>query len=192
MTYQIDPQIMIYIRKELNIMRELAVYDYKNYIENGTVGRRPSVRGIIISNGKVAAVHSLKYDYYKLPGGGIDEGESYIETLVREVREEVGLTVRVDTVKEYGVVIRKEKGKYEDLFIQENFYYLCDVDNSVTPQKLDDYENEERFVLEWVDPETFIETNLYHDHKEKDSMMIARHMMEREAKVMKLIMEELM
>ncbi|MCH5348603.1 MAG: hypothetical protein J1E40_04705, partial [Oscillospiraceae bacterium] len=45
-------------------MRELAVYDYKNYIENGTVGRRPSVRGIIIDKDKIAMVHSLKYDYY--------------------------------------------------------------------------------------------------------------------------------
>lgn len=99
-------------------MRELAVYDYKNYIENGTIGRRPSVRGIIIVDGKIAMVHSLKYDYYKLPGGGIGEGETHIETLVREVKEEVGLTVFVDTVNEYGVVIRKEKGKFEDLFIR--------------------------------------------------------------------------
>ena len=46
-------------------------------------------------------------------------------------------------------------------------------------------------MLEWVTPETVIETNLYHDHKEKDSLIV-KHMMEREAKVMKLIMEELM
>lgn len=48
-------------------MRELAVYDYKNYKENGTVGKRPSARGIIIREGKIAMVHSLKYDYYKYP-----------------------------------------------------------------------------------------------------------------------------
>lgn len=34
-------------------------------------------------------MHSLKYDYYKLPGGGIEEGEFYEETLVREVRKEI-------------------------------------------------------------------------------------------------------
>lgn len=172
-------------------MRELAVYDYRNYKENGTVGRRPSVRGIIISDGRIAAVHSLKYDYYKFPGGGIDGGESHLETLVREVKEEVGLTVLPDTVREFGVVIRKEKGKIDDIFLQENYYYLCGVDSTVMPQKLDDYEEDERFVLEWVDPQTFIETNLYHDHGEKMSLH-GEHMMEREVRVMKMIVEEIM
>lgn len=170
-------------------MRELAVYDYKNYIENGTVGRRPSVRGIVINNGKIAMVHSLKYDYYKFPGGGIDCGESHLDTLVREVLEETGLVVIPETVKEYGLVLRKEKGKFEDLFIQENFYYFCDVRKECSCQKLDDYEAEEEFVLEWVTPENAIEANLFHDHKDKNSS-IARHMMEREANVLKLLIAE--
>lgn len=170
-------------------MRELAVYDYKNYIENGTVGKRPSVRGIIVSNGKIAMVHSLKYDYYKFPGGGIDCGESHLDALIREVKEEAGLIVIPESVKEYGLVLRKEKGRFEDLFIQENFYYLCSVEDEVTCQKLDDYEAEEEFVLEWVEPESAIEANLYHNHKDKDSEL-ARHMMEREANVLTLLVKD--
>lgn len=170
-------------------MRELAVYDYKNYIENGTVGKRPSVRGIIIRNGKIAMVHSLKYDYYKFPGGGIDSGESHLNALKREVAEETGLIVISKSVKEYGLVLRKEKGKVEDLFIQENFYYFCDVENEKICQKLDDYEAEEGFVLEWVDPESAIEANLHHNHKDKISD-IARHMMEREANVLVLLIKD--
>ena len=75
-------------------MRELFVMDLKNYDPNGTVGRRPSVRGIIIRNGRIAMMHSCRYDYYKLPGGGIEPGESLEETLVREVQEESGLVVK--------------------------------------------------------------------------------------------------
>ena len=172
-------------------MRELAVYDYKNYIENGTVGRRPSVRGIIIDNGKIAMVHSLKYDYYKFPGGGIDSGESHLDALIREVSEETGLIVIPESVKEYGVVLRKDKGKIEDLFIQENFYYFCDVKEESTCQKLDDYEAEEEFVLEWVDPKDAIEANLADDRKNKaPDAERQRHMMEREAGVLKLLIAE--
>ena len=42
-------------------MRELFVIDLKNYNPDGTVGRRPSVRGIVIKDGKIAMMHSLKY-----------------------------------------------------------------------------------------------------------------------------------
>lgn len=170
-------------------MRELAVYDYRNYVENGTVGRRPSVRGIIIRNGKIALIHSLKYDYFKFPGGGIDEGESHHETLIREVREESGLIVIPGSVTEYGYVLRKEKGRTEDLFIQENFYYFCDVQDDVQAQKLDPYEADEEFTLEWVRPETAIETNLHHDHKEK-GQPFAQHMIVREAGVLQLLIDE--
>ncbi len=170
-------------------MRELAIYDYKNYVENGTVGRRPSVRGIIIQNEKIALVHSLKYDYYKFPGGGIDKGENHADTLIREVAEESGLVVKKESIIEYGLVLRKEKGKKEDLFIQENFYYFCGVEDNMTAQKLDDYEAEEEFVLEWVRPECAIEANLTHNHGTKNSL-IARHMMEREANVLRLLINE--
>ena len=170
-------------------MREIAVYDYKNYIENGTVGKRPSVRGIIIRGGRIAMVHSLRYDYYKFPGGGIDKGESHADTLVREVREESGLIVRRASIKEYGLIIRKEKGGIEDLFIQENFYYLCDAEDEVVPQHLDDYEADELFTLEWISPEAAIEANLTHDHGKKSSER-ALHMMQREAAVLKLLVQE--
>lgn len=169
-------------------MRKLAIYDYKDYIENGTVGRRPSVRGIIIQEGKIALVHSRKYDHYTFPGGGIDEGESHMDTLIREVAEETGLIVIPASVKEYGLVVRKEKGMIEDLFIQENFYYFCEVEKDIVSQKLDDHEAEEEYVLEWVEPKNAIETNLKHDHK--DNSMVMRHLMERESRLLEMLMEE--
>lgn len=98
-------------------MRELFVLDKKNYDPNGTVGRRPSVRGIIRKDGKIAMMHSKKYNYYKLPGGGMEPEESLEETLIREVREESGLIVKPDTIKEFGYVRRIEKGRFEDIFI---------------------------------------------------------------------------
>ena len=105
-------------------MRELFVLDKKNYDPNGSVGRRPSVRGIIIRDGRIAMMHSKKYDYYKLPGGGIEAGETLEETLIREVREESGLVVKPETIKEFGYVRRIEKGKEEDIFVQDNFFSL--------------------------------------------------------------------
>lgn len=170
-------------------MRTLFEVDYKNYRTDGTVGKRPSARAIIIKDEKIAMVYSDKYDYYKFPGGGVEQGEDNVDAMIREVKEETGLEVIPDSVREYGVAIRKEKGKKEDLFLQENYYYLCRVGDKVRRQKLDEYESEERFTLRWTTAKQAIETNLYHDHFGKDSL-IARHMMEREVKVLRMLIDE--
>lgn len=137
-------------------------------------------------------MHSLKYDYYKLPGGGIEEGESLEDTLGREVREESGLLVKRDSIKEFGYVRRIEKGKYEDIFIQENFYFLCEVEEQMEVQQLDDYEEEERFVLEFVSPEHAVEVNANADHGEKAFVGVFAGMLERENRVLEIECNEIL
>lgn len=173
-------------------MRELFTIDLKNYKENGTVGKRPSVRGIIIKDGKMAMMHSLKYDYYKLPGGGIEEGEELRDTLVREVKEESGLVVKKETIKEFGYVRRIEKGLFEDIFMQENYYFLCDVEDEVSSQELDDYEAEEGFTLEFVTPEHAINVNNTGDHREKVEKQTFTGMLTRENRVLQMVRDELL
>ena len=173
-------------------MRELFVIDLKNYKPDGTVGKRPSVRGIILKDGKVAMMHSLRYDYYKLPGGGIEEGENYEDTLIREVKEESGLIVKKESVKEFGYVRRLEKGLIEDIFIQENFYFLCDVEDTAVSQDLDDYEAEERFTLEFVTPEHAIGVNDNADHGVKNNAQTFKGMLLRENRVLGMISKELL
>ena len=140
-------------------MRLLFELDKHDYIPGGTVGRRPSVRGIIVQNGLLLMVHSLRDDYYKFPGGGIDGSETHTETLCREVREETGMTVRPETVRTYGLVRRIQKGVREDIFLQENFYYFCEISGETGAQSLDRYEAEEQFTPEWVTPAHAIAVN---------------------------------
>ena len=171
-------------------MRLLFEIDKKDYNENGTKCIRPSVRGIIIKGDKIAMVHSLKYDYYKFPGGGMKNGEEKEETLIREVKEESGLIVIPETIREYGLVKRRQKGKIEDIFIQDNYYYLCKAKDSVSEQKLDDYEAEEAFTLEFVTPDYAIKVNDMNDHGSKTDNPMYRVMIERESRVLKMLLEE--
>ena len=168
-------------------MRKLFDIGITNYNVNGTAFRRPSARAIIIRDGKIGMIHSLKYDYFKFPGGGIESNESQIDALIREVREEAGLIVLPDTIKEYGYVHRVEKGMKEELFIQDNYYYLCDTETEVHLQCLDDYEAEEMFILEYVEPLQAITTNR---EKEKDCTYIKRNMLEREVLILELLIQE--
>ena len=168
-------------------MRLLFAIDLKNYDKDGKVFRRPSARAIIIKNNKIYMVHSLLYDYYKFPGGGIEKQESNIDALVRETAEEAGLVVKKDSIKEYGYVHRIQKAKDEgfSMFVQDNYYYLCDVEDEMIGQKLDDYEDYERFTLEFVNPMVAIRANRNPDHDPKKKAMI-----EREARVLEMLIEE--
>ena len=165
-------------------MRRLFEMDKKDYSECTRTLVRNSARSILIRDGKVAMVHSLKYDYYKFPGGGIRNGEDPVEALIRETREEAGLIVIPETVREYGCVHRIQKSDQDDTecFVQNNFYYLCEAENELTSQELDDYEAEESFRLEYTDAETAIAKN-----RDVKDTPYNRLMFEREARVLELL-----
>ena len=168
-------------------MRLLFEMDTKDYDRNGVAFIRHSARCINIKDGLVAMVHSVKYNYYKFPGGGIEKDECPEHAMIRETREEAGLVVIPDAVKEYGYVHRIQKSDHdgEDYFVQDNFYYLCDVEEALYSQELDDYEADEKFTLEYVDPDRAISVNRNADHGPKDQIML-----EREARVLELLKEE--
>ena len=168
-------------------MRTLFEIDKKDYEPGGVQLVRPSVRAIILRDGRPAMVHSLKYDYYKFPGGGIEPGESHLQALKRETLEEAGLVVREETVREYGLARRVEKSDLPgvDVFMQDNFYYLCEVLPERQTQTLDDYEAEERFTLEFPAAQQAIAVNRAPEHGPKSQAMI-----EREARVLELLIAE--
>ena len=168
-------------------MRLLFEMDTKDYDLNGVAFIRHSARCINIKNGLVAMVHSIKYDYYKFPGGGIEEDESVENAMIRETLEEAGLVVVPESVKEYGYVHRIQKSDHDDAdyFVQDNYYFLCDVEDSIHSQDLDDYEADERFTLEYVEPDKAIFVNRNADHGSKDQTML-----EREARVLEMLKEE--
>jgi 8-oxo-dGTP pyrophosphatase MutT (NUDIX family) len=51
----------------------------------------------IINDGKIAMIHVKDghREYWTLPGGGVEEGESFEETAIREAKEEVNLDIRI-------------------------------------------------------------------------------------------------
>ena len=172
-------------------MRLLFEIDTKDYDRNGVAFVRHSARCIHIKNGLAAMVHSIKYDYYKFPGGGIEKDESPEQAMIRETREEAGLTVIPESVKEYGYVHRIQKSDHdgEDYFVQDNFYYLCDVEEGIQAQNLDDYEADEKFTLEYVEPDKAIFIN--RKAKQSPNGHTMRDIeLEREARVLELLKEE--
>lgn len=177
-------------------MKTLFTLDYKNYNPNWEYSKRDSARGIIVfserknlpfcQDDKIALVYAKKCGYYKFPGGGIHADENKVEALIREVSEEVGLSVIPDTVQEYGVVPRFQKSAAfaNTIFDQESFYYFCQVDDKGHGQNLDPYEKEAGFELRVVTIKEALETNL--KYKTDDSFNLA--MICRDTNVLQLLL----
>lgn len=105
-------------------------------------------------------IYSSKNGDYKFPGGGVDGGESYKETLVREIQEECGAGVtRIE--QEFGRVVEYSAALDDgyDVFKMTSIYYLCHIDMVFGEQDLDQYEKELGFGPVWVDIDMAIRSN---------------------------------
>lgn len=168
-------------------MRRLFEMDLQDYADCTHNFVRNSARSIIIRGKKIAMVHSLKYDYYKFPGGGIEGEESPVAAMIRETREEAGLVVKPETVRAYGYVHRIQRSDSDptECFVQDNYYYLCDAEEDNVSQRLDPYEANEGYTLEFVAPNHAIQKNRNVQGSPYNAMMF-----EREARVLEILLEE--
>lgn len=62
---------------------------------------RTSSRAVIVENGKVLTMfrrrvkEGVTTEYYVIPGGGQDEGETLEETVIRELKEEMNVDIKI-------------------------------------------------------------------------------------------------
>jgi ADP-ribose pyrophosphatase YjhB (NUDIX family) len=80
-----------------------------------------AVSAAIIRNGKVLIVRRARPPagaLYTLPGGGVEVGETLMEAVVREVREETALTIEPVALAGYREAIaRDDEGRIERHFV---------------------------------------------------------------------------
>ncbi len=110
---------------------------------------RVGCRGIVIKDFRMLISHEVNADYYLIPGGGLESGETPEECCIREVCEETGYIVKPVfhflTINEY----------YEECkFI--NHYFLCDIIGE-SEQNLTANEIKRGLIPEWISPDKVFE-----------------------------------
>lgn len=97
-----------------------VVKDLENYGPEDVKDSREAVRCVLIdSAGMVPILWVGKYEYHKIPGGGIDEGETVLDALSRECMEEVG--AKIEVIAELGKIV-EFRSEWE--FEQTSFGYI--------------------------------------------------------------------
>lgn len=124
---------------------------------------RQRVSAVILDKGKILLLHRLRnsVEYYTTPGGGVEEGESTEEALVREVKEETNFeNIHAKLLWEY---TNEEYGKDRGTEPQQEYYFL--VDRYTGEMKLGGPEIERNsldnsYSLEWVSIDKIVQLNL--------------------------------
>lgn len=104
------------------------------------------VAAAIERDGRYLAARRTQPDWaagrWEFPGGKVESGESEVDALVREIREELGVEIAV------GARVPGEWPLHDDLVLHLYVAKLIDGD----PQPLDHHDE-----LRWITPEEFVE-----------------------------------
>ena len=129
--------------------------------EGENVIYRKAVRAIAFnSDNEVVMIRSRKGDY-QFPGGGLENGESLLETLRREALEEAAVVI-ADEARIIGVVEERRRSleTRDAYFVMRSTYYLCYVKGHADDQQLECYEKEWGFTPVTIDIAEAYQQNL--------------------------------
>ena len=92
---------------------------------------------IYIKDKKILSTLSRGKDKYYIPGGKREKEENDMETLTREIKEELSVDINLDSVKYYGVFKAQAHGKSEGIIVKMSCYFAeyegnLKVDNEIS------------------------------------------------------------
>ncbi len=130
-------------------MKTLLVMDAKNYDPELGELRRTAVRGIIFVDGKLLLIQS-GFGEVKFPGGGQEEGETDVDTLIRETLEETGFHVIPESIRPFGEVEEKRLSVHEPMIWHMlSRYYFCEVESAQSACSYTENEKRNGFHQVW-------------------------------------------
>ncbi|MCR4792710.1 MAG: serine hydrolase [Lachnospiraceae bacterium] len=103
---------------------------------------RDGSRAVIVQDGKILLTHELNSGWWLLPGGGLEEGETPEDCVIREVEEETGLIVR--PLRQFLFM-----HEYYEEYCYTGYYFICEVTGK-GQMNLTDAEARRGLQPEWI------------------------------------------
>jgi len=149
---------------------------------------RKATRAIVLNGEDILLLYTKRYHDYSLPGGGIDEGESNIDGLVRELKEETGAH-KVQNIVEFGLYEEFRPWHKEgfDIVHMESYCYTCTIDEELLEPELEAHELNNGMHPVWMN----IHQAIAHNEETIAKSNKKGLSIERETFLLKLIVSEL-
>lgn len=130
------------------LIREIFDTDFEPNYQMGNLSSfrvRRACRGVLVNEDRIALLNVTRYNFHKLPGGGIKKGESVEEAFKRELLEEVGCDCEI--LDQSGIII---EWRDQLKLLQISYVFLAKVVGEVGQNKLEQGEIDDGFKLEWI------------------------------------------
>ncbi|MCD5389999.1 MAG: NUDIX domain-containing protein [Candidatus Pacebacteria bacterium] len=127
-------------------MNNIKIINFENvsFAEKETFSIRNSVRAVIFDDENNIGIMKIKGGvFYKVPGGGIEKGESREDALKRECMEEAG--VNIEIIAKLGKVIEVKKVHKK---VQNSYCYIAKVIGKKGSQSLTESEVRDGYEVE--------------------------------------------
>lgn len=130
---------------------------------------RTAARAVIIDDNRLLVLRrtGVQGEFYVLPGGGQNHGESIFDTLKREVLEEVSLNVEIKEL----LFLNEFIGSRDSFFPEEDgdvhqidFTFLCKI-KSDNEAKMGDTPDVHQIGVQWIPLSEIVD---YHLHPKND------------------------
>jgi len=120
---------------------------------------------IDVQNKKVLSTLSKGKDIWYIPGGKREEGETDAQALIREIKEELSVTIISDSIEPFGVFEAQAHGKPEGTIVRmtcytAKFFGILKASSEVDEFKYVDYS--------WKEKSSPVDKIIFDDLKNKD------------------------
>lgn len=133
-------------------MKEI-LYNYDNLTKNDIDEEVVRSKGLIINdNDEITLGYSNKT--YQFPGGHLEEGETLIECLIREIKEETGIDVKSADMKPFEKITYYTKNYHNSGKNRQNeiYYFVIktNVKFNMKNAELDEGEKKDKFTVKTI------------------------------------------